>query len=208
MPGGAATVADAVELRVERGRPLFVELDGRLGLKPEHVGISPALCAVLYEWAEVVERVVRGEIADKRAVETVARRGERLAGRVADEFGREVRYRDPLTGERRAVPAPRGDSLSPGSDPRREVTDPAARPTGLAVSVSLAALVAVVLVVVSLGLGEVNPVLGVVINVAIAGGLAPSVWLGRSVPTWRWVAFGVVLGVGASWVVLPLSLLG
>ncbi|GAB3551597.1 hypothetical protein J2S53_003829 [Actinopolyspora lacussalsi] len=201
-------VGETMELRVARGRPLFVEADGSLGLKPEHVGLSPELCAALYEWAEVVERISRGNPLDGRASRAVARRGRLLAGRTAGECERAVRYHDPLTGEPSTLPAPVGQRLVAGSDPRTEVFDRTARPTGVTVSVILAVLVSVVLVVVSLGLAEVNPLLGVVVNLAVAGGFAPSVWLGRAVPTWRWVAFGVVLGVAASWVILPLSLLG
>ncbi|MGJ7908575.1 DUF2537 domain-containing protein [Actinopolyspora sp. H202] len=201
-------VGETVELRVARGRPLFVEGDGLLGLKPEHLGLSPTLCAALYEWAEVVERIGRGDPRDERALRAAARRGRLLAGRTAAECGRAVRHLDPLTGEPSTVPEPGGQRLVAGSDPRSEALDRTARPTGVAVSVLLAVLIALVLVVVSLGLADVNPLLGVVVNLAVAGGFAPSVWLGRAVPTWRWVAFGVVLGVAASWVILPLSLLG
>ena len=44
--------------------------------------------------------------------------------------------------------------------------------------------------------------LPLIANVVIAVGLAPSVWLARHAPGWRWVAFGVVGGIGVAWVAL------
>jgi len=65
----------------------------------------------------------------------------------------------------------------------------------------------VTVVSLSLGLGETSHWLALVANVLVVGGLAPSVWLGRRVPVWRWVAYGVVTGVLVAWLVLILTLL-
>ncbi len=70
------------------------------------------------------------------------------------------------------------------------------------------ALVATILMLVTLGMADINIVLAVVINLGIAAGFAPSVWFGRSIPTWRWVVFGIGAGVVAAWLGLVLSLLG
>ena len=59
----------------------------------------------------------------------------------------------------------------------------------------------------SLGLGETSRWLALIANVLVVGGLAPSVWLGRKVPVWRWVAYGVVTGVIVAWLALILTLL-
>jgi hypothetical protein len=39
-------------------------------------------------------------------------------------------------------------------------------------------------------------------NVLLCGGLSPSVWLLRNMPTWRWVSYGIVLGFLCAWLVL------
>ena len=65
----------------------------------------------------------------------------------------------------------------------------------------------VTVVSLSLGLDETSRWLALVANVLVVGGLAPSVWLGRRVPVWRWVAYGVVTGVLVAWFALILTLL-
>jgi Protein of unknown function (DUF2537) len=63
-------------------------------------------------------------------------------------------------------------------------------------------------VTVSVGLGETSWWLAVLANLVICGGLAPSVWLARNVLVWRWVAFGVIAGLGLAWLGLLLAALG
>jgi hypothetical protein len=60
----------------------------------------------------------------------------------------------------------------------------------------------------SFALAQASLWLALIANVVIIGGLSPSVWLARDVPTWRWVALGVTSGLGLAWLVLLLSLLG
>jgi hypothetical protein len=44
-------------------------------------------------------------------------------------------------------------------------------------------------------------------NLLVGLGLAPSMWLVRRTPFWRWPALGVAVGLGAAWLVLLLGLL-
>ncbi|WP_019855620.1 DUF2537 domain-containing protein [Actinopolyspora mortivallis] len=205
----AAREEPELELRAGRGGAVLVDTVEWLGLSPEHLGVSAELAAALGEWAEVIERMRRGELAAEEVGPVVARRGERLAARLATETGEPIGYRDPVGGQLRRV-APPGHGRGAGRGHEEVSPSRAAVPwrTGLTVSALTSALVAVSLVVVSLGIGEVSPVLAVVINLAVACGFAPSIWLGRRVPVWRWTVLGLACGIGISWVVLPLSLLG
>lgn len=45
-------------------------------------------------------------------------------------------------------------------------------------------------------------------NLLVGGGLAPSLWLLRRTPFWRWPALGVAVGVVVAWVCLLAGLLG
>lgn len=195
-----------------RGRALLVETHRGSELAAEQLGLSEALVTALDEWAIAVQRINDGERADSTALETISHRGARLAARLAAETGTAVGYVDPVGGRVRRVPVPRTGRRGETGHRKRanaeEVNAPTPWATGLTLSVLVAALVAVALVVVSLGLGEVNPLLAALINLAIAGGFAPSLWLGRRVPTWRWVSLGVATGIVAAWIALLLSLLG
>ena len=44
-------------------------------------------------------------------------------------------------------------------------------------------------------------------NLLVGLGLAPSLWLLRRTPLWRWPALGATVGLGVSWVVLLLAML-
>ncbi|MEU4800940.1 DUF2537 domain-containing protein [Actinosynnema sp. NPDC023587] len=148
----------------------------------------------------------------------IARRGRQLAGRVAADMGTSVEYTDPVTGERHVVEAPAADpEPAPGANPEPEA-DPEPEPepvprektpwgTGLTVSVFTAAVVTFMVVTLSLGLGETSQWLALLANVLVVGGIAPSVWLARNVPVWRWVAYGVVGGVLIAWFSLITTLL-
>lgn len=59
----------------------------------------------------------------------------------------------------------------------------------------------------SVGLGETSQWLALLANALVVGGIAPSVWLARKTPVWRWVAYGVVAGVLAAWLSLLLTTL-
>ncbi|NYH79157.1 hypothetical protein FHR84_002491 [Actinopolyspora biskrensis] len=206
---GSVTEEPELELRAGRAGAVLVDASGTLGLAPEHTGVSERLAGALREWSEVVERIRRGETSGRKAAETATRRGELLATELATETGAALRYRDPVDGSVRRVEPQERDRNREGL-PGGAATPEGDVPwlPGLTVAAMVAALTAIALVVVSLGLGEVNPLLAVVINLAVAGGFAPSIWLGRDVPTWRWPVLGLACGIVLSWIVLPLSLLG
>jgi len=79
--------------------------------------------------------------------------------------------------------------------------------TGLTIAVFTAVLVLVALLVLGTQLAAINPALAVAANVLVVGGLAPSVWMCRRVPVWRWAALGTVGGVGLAWLGLLAALM-
>ncbi len=79
--------------------------------------------------------------------------------------------------------------------------------TGLIVSAMAATVVGVALLSLSQDLASNGVWLVVLANVLVAVGLAPSIWLGRATPIWRWVAYGTAAGIVLTWVALLLSLL-
>ncbi|MHA6798230.1 DUF2537 domain-containing protein [Bounagaea algeriensis] len=174
---------------------------------PSALSLSTPVVRALGEWAEVAAGFTGAAEAsggsgrpDEAATAVLTDRARALAARVAAELGAEVDCVDPLSGQLlRAEPdaaaqPPAGESVPWGP--------------GLFVSGVFGAIVAVVLVVVSRGLADVNVVLALVVNLAVAAGFAPSVWVGRTLPTWRWIAWGTGCGVLAAWAALLLGLLG
>ncbi|MHA6802216.1 DUF2537 domain-containing protein [Salinifilum ghardaiensis] len=150
---------------------------------------------------EMTTGVATGEPAtDEAAAAVLTDRSRALAARVAAELGAEVDCADPLSG--RVLRA------GPETSAQQPAGEPVPWGPGLFVSLVLGAIVTVVLVVVSRGLADVSAALAVIVNLAVAAGFAPSVWVGSGVPTWRWVAWGTGGGVLAAWAALLLSLLG
>ena len=74
--------------------------------------------------------------------------------------------------------------------------------TGLAVAGFVAAVTAVAVVVLSLGLIRVHTLLAVVLNLVAAGGLAPTLWGWRQTPVLRWFVLGAGVGVAGAWLAL------
>lgn len=73
----------------------------------------------------------------------------------------------------------------------------------------VAAVIAVAIVVLSLGLVRVHPVLAVGLNVVAVGGLAPTLWGWRRTPVLRWFVLGAGVGVTGAWLaLLTLAMLG
>lgn len=66
----------------------------------------------------------------------------------------------------------------------------------------VAAVTAVAVLVLSLGLIRVHPLLAVGLNVVAAGGLAPTLWGWRHKPVVRWMVFGGGVGVAVAWLAL------
>jgi hypothetical protein len=74
--------------------------------------------------------------------------------------------------------------------------------TGLTVAGFVAAVVAVGVVVLTLGLIRVHPLLAVGLNIVAAGGLAPTLWGWRHIPVRRWFVLGAAVGVAGAWLTL------
>jgi hypothetical protein len=214
-----------VELRVKEGRAVLAgELaDEAAGeereVDPHRIALGADLAEALHEWARVADAVAKaGESADAAAARLVSRRGEQLAGRVAAAMGAPVNYADPLTGEVTEIDVPAVDetaALAPRvwsnrisglADVRPHAkqgrVEPTPWSTGLTVSAITAVLVLLVVVSLSLALGQANPWLALIGNLIVAFGLAPSVWLARRTPVWRWVAYGVPVGIVIAWMAL------
>ncbi|GGU45988.1 DUF2537 domain-containing protein [Lentzea flava] len=199
-----------MELRVRDGRAVLAGEDesGEREVDPHSLPLGADLAEALHEWAKVADAVVRTETpADGVASALVARRGKQLAGRLAAAMNAPITYTDPVSGELVSVEAPEAPAKAAPAQTEAEEPEPTPWGTGLAVSFITAAIVTVTVVSLSLGLGETSRWLALIANVLVVGGLAPSVWLGRKVPVWRWVAYGVVTGVLVAWLALILTLL-
>ena len=81
----------------------------------------------------------------------------------------------------------------------RESAEPAPWATGLPLAAFAAVLAGVAIWVLSAGLAD-RPVLAVVLNVLVAGGLVPAMWLSRHLPVLRWFAAGAAVGVAGGWI--------
>ncbi|MGH3692619.1 MAG: DUF2537 domain-containing protein [Pseudonocardiaceae bacterium] len=80
--------------------------------------------------------------------------------------------------------------------------------TGLIVSAMVAVIVGIGLLSLSQALAPTGRGLVVLVNLLVAAGLAPSIWLARATPIWRWLAYGAAAGITLTWLALLLSLLG
>jgi hypothetical protein len=193
-----------VELRASGERAVLAGHDGTAEheVDPGTLPLGGELTAALNQWAQVVTAVLRIERDEERvtAGSVVANRGRQLAGRVAAALGVPVDYRDPLTGE-----------LSVMDPPVAPVVERPAEPTPWATGLLVAAFSAIVVLVAVVSLAgtlrETSPLLALGANVVVTAGLLPSVWLARAVPTWRWVALGVAIGIALSWFGLAFILL-
>jgi hypothetical protein len=73
---------------------------------------------------------------------------------------------------------------------------------GLTVAAFVAAVIAGIIVVLSIGLMRVHILLAVGLNLVAVGGLAPTVWEWRNRPVWRWFVLGAGVGVVGAWLAL------
>jgi hypothetical protein len=157
----------------------------------------------LREWGAFAATATRVGGESERAL--LQRRGRQLAARVADVLGRPVDLTDPVTGATESIsvghtgPIPRLAPEPPGPTPWA---------TGLTVSAFVAVLVALGDIVLCRAFAEAFGLLWVPANLLIGFGLAPSLYLLRRTPFWRWFAIGAGAGLAAAWVVLLLGLLG
>ncbi|MGI8416648.1 MAG: DUF2537 domain-containing protein [Nakamurella sp.] len=76
---------------------------------------------------------------------------------------------------------------------------------GITLAVFMALLVAVALLVLTTGLSNV-PALAIGVNVVIAAGMAPALWLSRGLPVLRFLAAGAAVGMVAGWICILVAL--
>ncbi|MGH3932624.1 MAG: DUF2537 domain-containing protein [Pseudonocardiaceae bacterium] len=183
-----------LELQARAGRAVLIG-HGSLLLDPGDLQLPSGLEPALHEWARVAETVGRAGDCEREPGVLVSQRGRLLAARLADATGVPVAYGDPMAGGM--------EILAPGQD-----QEPTPWATGGALSAATAALVGIALFALSEGLAARGAWSVVVANIVVAAGLAPSIWLTRTIPIWRWVAYGAAGGILLTWITLLLSLLG
>jgi hypothetical protein len=188
-----------IQLRANGERAVLVGDDGIAVTEPGRLPLGTELTDALHEWAKVAAAVGRAE-PGAAAGAVVSRRGLQLAGRVATSLGVVVRYVDPLSGAESVVePVVRPEP--PRAPPRPR--EPVPWLTGLTVSAASAVLVVVTVVTLAVTLAETYSLLALASNVVVTAGLLPSLWLIHRQPIWRWVAYGVAVGIGVAWLALP-----
>lgn len=165
----------------------------------------------LREWTVFAAAVTRTGRPDE--VELVRRRGRQLASRVADALGRPVDFVDPVTGDtesiRVGVTGPiRVGATGPIQRVAPEPPGPTPWATGLAISAFFAVLVAMADITLCRSLAGMFGLVWIPANLLAGLGLAPSLFVLRRTPFWRWPVLGVAAGLGVAWVVLLLGLLG
>ncbi|MCQ4117989.1 DUF2537 domain-containing protein [Rhodococcus sp. FXJ9.536] len=72
--------------------------------------------------------------------------------------------------------------------------------TGLLVTGFTAVVVAVAVIAFGTQLARINPVLAVFLELVVVAGVAPTAWRYRRTQVWRWVVYGLGVGVLAGWV--------
>lgn len=106
------------------------------------------------------------------------------------------------------VPARPVRALSPLAEPSAEPPGPTPWATGLVIAAFAGVFLAIADVALCRAFAEAFGWLWIPANLLVGIGLAPSLWLMRRTPLWRWPALGAALGLAASWVVLLLAMLG
>ena len=71
--------------------------------------------------------------------------------------------------------------------------------TGIPLAVFSALVVGVAVWVLSAGLAD-RPIVAVLVNLLVAGGLTPAMWLSRNLPVLRWIAAGAAAGIVLGWI--------
>ncbi|ANA97032.1 transmembrane protein [Mycolicibacterium phlei] len=93
-----------------------------------------------------------------------------------------------MTGDRQ--PARRAKSSAESDTPWVE---------GIVSAMCVAVVVAVGVVVLSLGLAKVHPLWAVLLNIVAVGGLSPTLWGWRERPVLRWFVLGIAIGIAGGW---------
>ena len=236
MRGGrGATNLDAVELRAERGRAvlvgapeLFEPPTALVGALDEWAEVAAAVCAhdetdpataelVSARGRQLAARLaavagtavgysdpVRGVLEHVPANASPAAASAPAPASVPVPTSAPVPAPAPVPASK---PAPASGS-SRAAVPPHATAEPTPWATGLTASAFAAAVVLVAVVTLVRGLGEVAWWLGALSLVVVTAGLAPSVWLARQAPLWRWLSYGVATGLALSWVSILLATLG
>ncbi|MBO0841396.1 MAG: DUF2537 domain-containing protein, partial [Sciscionella sp.] len=195
-------------------------------MDPDRLPLGAALSGALHEWAQVADAVGAIDGERDKAGALVSRRGRQLAGRVAAALGVPIDYADPVTGEVYRVDAsalgqPDVDGPTSGFERQRfersgfarsgfarpYAGEPTPWATGLTITVFTAVLVVIAVLALATALSQTSPWLSMIANLVVTVGLAPSVVLAKRVPVWRWVAYGVIVGLALAWLGWLLSLL-
>ncbi len=106
---------------------------------------------------------------------------------------------------RPGAPIPRSGDDWPWVAEWRAAGEPTPWATGLVLAAFSALLVAVAVWVLAAGLSD-RPVVAVLVNLLVAAGLTPAMWLSRDLPVLRWIAGGALVGILCGWVAAVLML--
>jgi hypothetical protein len=188
-----------IELRANGDRAVLVDGASEAMTEPSRLPLGTELTDALHEWAKVAAAVRRAE-PGTAAGAVVSRRGLQLAGRVATSLGVAVVYVDPLSGAESVV-EPVSRPKPPPPPPRPP--EPTPWLTGLTVSAAGMVVTLVTVVTLASTLAETYSLLALGSNVVVTAGLLPSLWLIHRQPIWRWLAYGVAVGLGLAWLALP-----
>jgi hypothetical protein len=104
-------------------------------------------------------------------------------------------------------PAPPAVVVNPLARPPAE-PGPTPWATGLVIACFVAVFVALADVALCRAFAEAFGLLWIPANLLVGVGLAPSLWLLRRTPLWRWPALGATAGLAVAWIVLLLAMLG
>lgn len=80
----------------------------------------------------------------------------------------------------------------------RDGGEPTPWSTGVVIAAFAALLTGVAVWVLSAGLSD-RPIVAVLVNLLVAAGLAPAIWLSRGLPVLRWIAAGAAVGIVIGW---------
>jgi len=196
-----------MELRIRGERAVLAGPGGEHArdVDPDRLAIGRDLAQALHEWARVASAVSRPDAEPGEAAAVVSQRGRQLAGRLAAVMGTAVHFVDPVTGAETVVDPPQRASAGGANLEERlfgpmSPNEPTPWLTGLTVSAFAAAVVVVAMLALAGTLArETNGWLALVASVVVTAGIAPSLWLIRNRPVWRWFAFGAAGGVVIAW---------
>ncbi|MBO0848549.1 MAG: DUF2537 domain-containing protein [Pseudonocardia sp.] len=86
-----------------------------------------------------------------------------------------------------------------------ERTEPTPWATGLTAAAIIAVVIGVIDAILSTALEVSFGWVWIPANLVIGIGLAPSIWLLRRMPFWRWIAYGVAAGLITAWLTLIIA---